>query len=51
VPAVAFPVHYEGWSHFAEGRAAIERQLATAPAELRNTFQWLPIGTPTEVAT
>jgi L-ascorbate metabolism protein UlaG (beta-lactamase superfamily) len=48
-PAVAFPVHYEGWSHFVEGRQAIERRLATAPAEVRDVVRWLPIGTPTEV--
>jgi L-ascorbate metabolism protein UlaG (beta-lactamase superfamily) len=48
-PAVAFPVHYEGWSHFAEGRSAIERCLATAPVEVRDVFQWLPIGTPLAV--
>ncbi len=48
-PSVAFPVHYEGWSHFAEGRAAIERQLSTAPDDVRDRFQWLPIATPTDV--
>jgi L-ascorbate metabolism protein UlaG (beta-lactamase superfamily) len=48
-PAVALPVHYEGWSHFAEGRAAIERRLATAPADVRDAFRWLPIGQPTEI--
>jgi L-ascorbate metabolism protein UlaG (beta-lactamase superfamily) len=50
-PAVAIPVHYEGWSHFAEGRAAVERHLAGAPPDVRDRFAWLPIGTPTEVAT
>ncbi len=48
-PEVVFPVHYEGWSHFVEGRAAIERRLADAPAEVRNVFRWLPIGTPTAI--
>jgi L-ascorbate metabolism protein UlaG (beta-lactamase superfamily) len=47
-PSVAFPVHYEGWSHFAEGRAAIERRLATAPDDVRDMFRWLPMGTPTD---
>jgi L-ascorbate metabolism protein UlaG (beta-lactamase superfamily) len=48
-PAVAFPVHYEGWSHFAEGRAAIERQLAVAPPDVRQAFRWLRIGEATDV--
>ena len=48
-PAVAFPVHYEGWSHFAEGRAAIERELATAPTDVRGAFRWLPVGDATEL--
>jgi L-ascorbate metabolism protein UlaG (beta-lactamase superfamily) len=49
-PGVAIPVHYEGWSHFAQGRDAIERELASAPAAVRDTFRWLPFGVPTDVA-
>lgn len=26
-PTMAFPVHYEGWSHFKQGRAAIDRAI------------------------
>jgi L-ascorbate metabolism protein UlaG (beta-lactamase superfamily) len=48
-PAVAFPVHYEGWSHFAERRPAIERRLCAAPPGVRDVVRWLPIGEPTEV--
>ncbi len=48
-PTVAFPVHYEGWTHFAEGRPAIEREFARAPADVREVLRWLPIGTPTDV--
>ena len=33
-PRVAIPIHYEGWTHFREGRAAIERELATAPEDI-----------------
>ena len=29
-PRVAIPVHYEGWSHFHEGRDAIEREISRA---------------------
>ncbi|HEY6533131.1 MAG TPA: MBL fold metallo-hydrolase [Acidimicrobiales bacterium] len=50
-PSVAVPVHYEGWSHFAEGRTGIEDDLAVAPAEVRSRFRWLPLGTPTVLAT
>lgn len=45
-PRTAIPVHYEGWQHFAEGRAAVERRLAAAPADVRDRFRWLPMGTP-----
>ena len=48
-PRVAIPIHYEGWSHFKEGRAAIERELADAPAEIRGRFRWIPIGEAIEV--
>ena len=30
-PRTVIPIHYEGWSHFREGREAIERELAAAP--------------------
>ena len=43
-PRVAIPIHYEGWKHFKEDRAAIERELAAAPADIRDRFSWLPIG-------
>jgi L-ascorbate metabolism protein UlaG (beta-lactamase superfamily) len=42
-PRTVIPVHYEGWSHFKEGRDAIERELAAAPAELRDSVRWLPL--------
>jgi L-ascorbate metabolism protein UlaG (beta-lactamase superfamily) len=43
-PRTVIPVHYEGWKHFSEGRAAIEREFAGAPEELRRSVRWLPIG-------
>ncbi|HET6547805.1 MAG TPA: hypothetical protein VFG79_05090, partial [Solirubrobacter sp.] len=43
------PIHYEGWKHFREGRAAIEREFERAPAELRRRVRWLPIGDPATV--
>jgi L-ascorbate metabolism protein UlaG (beta-lactamase superfamily) len=43
-PHTAIPIHYEGWRHFREGRDAIERELADAPADIAERFRWLPIG-------
>jgi L-ascorbate metabolism protein UlaG (beta-lactamase superfamily) len=49
-PRLAIPVHYEGWSHFSEGLATIERQLAAAPRSIRDTFRLLPIGQPADLS-
>jgi L-ascorbate metabolism protein UlaG (beta-lactamase superfamily) len=49
-PRVVIPIHYEGWSHFKEGRAAIERELESAPEEVRRRFRWLPIGEAVDLA-
>jgi L-ascorbate metabolism protein UlaG (beta-lactamase superfamily) len=43
-PRTVIPVHYEGWSHFRQGRAAIEREFARAPAAFRSGVRWLPPG-------
>jgi L-ascorbate metabolism protein UlaG (beta-lactamase superfamily) len=48
-PRSVFPIHYEGWTHFREGREEIERELASAPEEIRRSFRWLPIGEATEI--
>lgn len=48
-PRTAIPIHYEGWGHFREGRDALERELAAAPADVRERFRWVPIGEPVEV--
>lgn len=45
-PRRVFPVHYEGWQHFHQGRAALEHELDRAPAALAQVFSWLPSGTP-----
>jgi L-ascorbate metabolism protein UlaG (beta-lactamase superfamily) len=45
-PRVVVPIHYEGWSHFREGRDAIERAFAAAP-DLN--VRRLPIGQPADV--
>jgi L-ascorbate metabolism protein UlaG (beta-lactamase superfamily) len=44
-PRTVVPVHYEGWKHFNEGRADIERELAKAP-DVRQLVRWLPLGEP-----
>jgi L-ascorbate metabolism protein UlaG (beta-lactamase superfamily) len=48
-PRTIVPIHYEGWKHFREGRDAIESELATAPATVRDRVRWLEIGAPTEI--
>jgi L-ascorbate metabolism protein UlaG (beta-lactamase superfamily) len=49
-PRVAIPVHYEGWSHFHEGRDAVEQAIGAAPADVRERFRLLDIGVPTTIA-
>ena len=48
-PRTAIPIHYEGWTHFREGRDAVERELAAAPEDIRQRFRWLAIGAPTDL--
>jgi L-ascorbate metabolism protein UlaG (beta-lactamase superfamily) len=48
-PATVIPVHYEGWSHFSQGRDAVERELAAAPQDVRDRVRWLTPGTPADV--
>lgn len=43
------PIHYEGWSHFREGRAEVERAFARHGLETR--LRWLTVGEPCEVRT
>jgi L-ascorbate metabolism protein UlaG (beta-lactamase superfamily) len=43
-PNTVVPIHYEGWKHFRQGRAEIERELAKAPQDLEQRVRWLPIG-------
>jgi len=49
-PTTVVPVHYEGWSHFRQGRAAIERQLVSASPEVRSAVKWATIGEPLELS-
>ena len=49
-PRTAVPIHYEGWSHFQQDRSTIERELANAPADIRGSFRFAPIGSGVEIA-
>jgi L-ascorbate metabolism protein UlaG (beta-lactamase superfamily) len=46
-PRIAVPVHYEGWSHFRQGRAEIERAVSAASADVRSRIRFVEIGEPT----
>jgi L-ascorbate metabolism protein UlaG (beta-lactamase superfamily) len=48
-PRTVIPIHYEGWKHFRQGRDAIEREFAGAPADFQRSVKWLPIGSPVSV--
>jgi L-ascorbate metabolism protein UlaG (beta-lactamase superfamily) len=48
-PSTTIPIHYEGWKHFVEGRQEVERELAAAPEQFRDSVQWLPLGVATEI--
>jgi L-ascorbate metabolism protein UlaG (beta-lactamase superfamily) len=48
-PHTAIPVHYEGWKHFQQPRAVMEREFAGAPAPVRDSIRWLPIGEATTI--
>jgi L-ascorbate metabolism protein UlaG (beta-lactamase superfamily) len=48
-PRVAVPVHYEGWSHFADGPAGLDAALAAAPDEVRSRTRRLTLGSATEI--
>jgi L-ascorbate metabolism protein UlaG (beta-lactamase superfamily) len=48
-PRIVIPVHYEGWVHFREGRAAAERVLDRAPGSTARRVRWLDPGVPTEI--
>jgi L-ascorbate metabolism protein UlaG (beta-lactamase superfamily) len=49
-PRTAIPIHYEGWRHFRQGRAAIEREFASAPEDIRRRIRWLPIGVEVQIS-
>lgn len=42
-PASAVPVHYEGWSHFRQGRDGLTMALSDAP-DVAERFRWATLG-------
>ncbi len=48
-PRVAVPVHYEGWSHFSEPPALLDRELAQLRPPGDTPVRWLEPGTPQEM--
>jgi L-ascorbate metabolism protein UlaG (beta-lactamase superfamily) len=49
-PTTVIPVHYEGWSHFRQGRADAELAFAAARDRVRRSVRWIALGEPAEVA-
>ncbi|MFN8130513.1 MAG: MBL fold metallo-hydrolase [Solirubrobacteraceae bacterium] len=47
-PQTIIPIHYEGWKHFRQGRAAAEQAFLGSP--LGERVRWLEPGVPTAVA-
>lgn len=45
--AVIIPIHYEGWTHFTEGRTEIEQ--AFMAAGLKQRLHFLPLGQPVSI--
>ena len=43
-PHTVIPVHYEGWSHFTQGRDTIELAFSRASADVRAALTWLTPG-------
>lgn len=48
-PRTAIPVHYEGWTHFRQGRGAVDGEFAKAPGGIGQNLRWLPLGVPVAV--
>jgi L-ascorbate metabolism protein UlaG (beta-lactamase superfamily) len=48
-PRTTVPVHYEGWSHFQQGRDVIAAEFAAGPDDVGAAVRWATIGTPLDV--
>ena len=49
-PTTVVPVHYDGWSHFHQQRAAAEIAFRAAPPELGERIRWVEQGQPTRLS-
>lgn len=49
-PHLVYPVHHEGWSHFAEQTAAARRVFDASPPGVRDRVRWLEPGVRTRVS-
>ena len=49
-PHTAIPIHYEGWTHFRQNRAVMDEEFGKAPAGVRESIRWAPIGEPMSVS-
>jgi L-ascorbate metabolism protein UlaG (beta-lactamase superfamily) len=47
-PTTVIPVHYEGWSHFRQGRTEAAREFDAVP-DVARRVRWAPIGEPIHV--
>jgi L-ascorbate metabolism protein UlaG (beta-lactamase superfamily) len=45
-PRTVVPVHYEGWSHFRQGRSGIEEALGRRPLPEASRVVWATLGEP-----
>jgi len=43
-PRLAVPVHYDGWTHFRQGRLEVQAAFDRPPAALRARLRWLTPG-------
>ncbi|MFC4040976.1 MBL fold metallo-hydrolase, partial [Dactylosporangium siamense] len=48
-PHTVIPVHYEGWRHFRQPRAAAEHAFATAADDIQRSIRWLDAGVTTDI--
>ena len=48
-PRTAIPVHYEGWSHFTQGREQILAEMAGASSDVASRILWAPLGRAVEL--
>jgi L-ascorbate metabolism protein UlaG (beta-lactamase superfamily) len=48
-PRVLIPIHYEGWSHFQEGRGEVEATLGDPTGSGATQVRWLEPGVPTTI--